>query len=555
MPFLNEQGITLDSQSNLYTQMSGLFMQIYAVQDDITSASQDGQMINGFIQIVQDAQTLVLNDYNSRDANSATGTQLDTLFWGLPRQGATQTVQPLSLVVNAAATLYGLDQTVNPALSYQDPNGNVYQLQTTQNPSGAGTYVYPFVAQTPGNITSPLNTITVPVTVNLAVTSANNPTTFTYQGQNAESDFIYRLRGLASSAIASQGFFNSLYAALGSVQGITKVTLYNNPLTAPSPNQYCPVVGVPGNSVWAIITGSPQPSAVAAAIYANWYANTVGGQSYEVTQADSSMFPVYWDYVALEPVWIEFTASSIDGVNAPKTAAIIAGIPAILNAELISGATMNINQVEAAVQQIDPNTLVTSCQISSTSSSGPWSNTLIPTAANYQLEAVSANISIQEYTLGINPATLTILELGTETFSETGGVTPYTYSLLQNNSGGTINASTGAYVAGTTTISVTDKVQVTDAYGNTAVAVIVVNPYVVSVIPPSPSVVPRGTVNFTSSGGYGTITWAISHNESGVNAMINSSTGVYSAGNAAGTDTISATDSLGNIGYAHVSVS
>lgn len=52
-------------------------------------------------------------------------------------------------------------------------------------------------------------------------------------------------------------------------------------------------------------------------------------------------------------------------------------------------------------------------------------------------------------------------------FAATGGTAPYSFSLLTNNSGGSINPLTGVYTAGAT-FGVTDTVRVTDASGGTA---------------------------------------------------------------------------------------
>jgi hypothetical protein len=59
------------------------------------------------------------------------------------------------------------------------------------------------------------------------------------------------------------------------------------------------------------------------------------------------------------------------------------------------------------------------------------------------------------------------------TFTGLGGYGTLTYSFQTNNSGGTLNASTGAYTAGSVS-GVTDTLLVTDAFGNTATASVTV---------------------------------------------------------------------------------
>jgi hypothetical protein len=153
--------------------------------------------------------------------------------------------------------------------------------------------------------------------------------------------------------------------------------------------------------------------------------------------------------------------------------------------------------------------------------------------------------------LMISPATITLNAGGAQTFSVSGGVSPYTYSMVTNNSGGTINASTGAYIAGTIG-GVTDTVQVTDTVGNTSTATVRVRaPLVIS--PASVTVSTGGSQAFSASGGVSPYTYSIATNNSG--GTINASTGAYIAGAKAGvTDTVRVIDTSGSISNAVVTV-
>ncbi len=77
--------------------------------------------------------------------------------------------------------------------------------------------------------------------------------------------------------------------------------------------------------------------------------------------------------------------------------------------------------------------------------------------------------------VSISPVTASVAPTGSQTFSASGGSggSGYTWSLVTNASGGSVNASTGAYTAGPTG-NVTDVVQVTDSLGNTATASVTV---------------------------------------------------------------------------------
>jgi hypothetical protein len=126
----------------------------------------------------------------------------------------------------------------------------------------------------------------------------------------------------------------------------------------------------------------------------------------------------------------------------------------------------------------------------------------------------------------------------------------FTWSISTNNSGGTINAGTGAYTAGAKP-NVKDTVKVADAGGASATVDVLVGAGV-TITPAGAFVPPFGTQTFGARGGSGTgYTWSFAANLS--NGSVKD--GVYVAGpNGDLTDVIIAADSLGNVGIANVTV-
>ncbi len=152
----------------------------------------------------------------------------------------------------------------------------------------------------------------------------------------------------------------------------------------------------------------------------------------------------------------------------------------------------------------------------------------------------------------IAPATASVPPRGVLTFIASGGSgSGFTWSLSTNASGGSVNASTGAYTAGATG-SVTDVVRVVDSLGNAATRTVAVGPGVS--ISGVTAVAPRGSATFTASGGSGSgYAWSLSTNVSG--GSINASTGVYTAGATPNvTDVVRVVDSLGNGANQNVTV-
>lgn len=138
--------------------------------------------------------------------------------------------------------------------------------------------------------------------------------------------------------------------------------------------------------------------------------------------------------------------------------------------------------------------------------------------------------------LAISPATKTLAVNNVFTFSATGGVSPYTYSVVSG--GASINATSGAYTAPAAAGSAT--VRVTDGYGNTSNATVTINA-ALAISPASDVITVVDTKTFTSTGGVSPYTYSVSSGTGSINA----STGLYTPAGA-GTIIITSTDSIGN---------
>lgn len=131
--------------------------------------------------------------------------------------------------------------------------------------------------------------------------------------------------------------------------------------------------------------------------------------------------------------------------------------------------TFNLSTITSvlALLYVTTNTLQTSGPVAITFAYNQnFTNTLTPAAKNYQFILSSANIVI--IAIILYPVTSAIAKLATETFTAVGGYGAYTFSIQTNNSGGSINSSTGLYTAGSS--AGVDTILVTDVLGNTATA-------------------------------------------------------------------------------------
>jgi hypothetical protein len=457
-------GLETQTETELVDFFTSAYEAIYGTDINLDSDTPDGQMMRIFVQVVVDLLDLVTQVYNGFDPDLAIGRVLDerVTYNGIQRQAGTYTTTDCTIVIDQALTLFGLDQDVEPVYTVSDNAGNQWNLVTTVSPSVAGTYSYTFRSAVPGEVLTTPNTITVPVTVVLGVVSINNPSTYLTLGINEESDAVLRVRRQKSVSLASQGYLAGLLAALENINGVTSAFVYENDTSGT-------VGGVPGHSIWVIIAGSGYSDAsIAQAIYTkrNAGCGMFGSISYVVTQPDGSPFVVYWDIVTTVDLYIQFTATSLDGINPPNIAAIKSGLVTSFVPQVFE--KVNINNLATDVQAIDPNTLVTLSGFSLTSG-GSYTPTLQPASKNEQFVVVADNIIIIPMIL--SPTVVTVAALGSQQFTALGGFGGMTFTVDVNVSGGSIDG-TGLYTAGPT--PGTDIVKVVDSLGNEATATVTV---------------------------------------------------------------------------------
>ena len=159
--------------------------------------------------------------------------------------------------------------------------------------------------------------------------------------------------------------------------------------------------------------------------------------------------------------------------------------------------------------------------------------------------------SVMQVSLAATQPATQVAPTSSTGFNVNGGGGTYTWTLVTNNSGGSIDATTGAYIAGATG-GVSDLVRVSDGTSTGYIVVSVGAP--VSILPSTAAVAGGGSKTFTAAGGSSTgYTWAITSNASG--GSINASTGAYTAGATPGSDVIRVTDSVGNTSTVSVVVS
>ncbi len=386
---IDSSGLQTATQAELIAKFTSAYQTIYGAGISISSDSPDGQMMMIFIQVVLDVLDLVKQSNSSFNPDTAIGVLLDqrVAINGIKRQAGTYSITPITIVTSIGLNLYGLDQTIQPVYTIQDLAGNKWQLVNTVIGVSIGTNIYNFQAISPGANLTIINTITTSVTIVLGVSSVNNPSSQSVIGISEESDYTLKIRRQKSVALSSSGFVSGLQASLQNINGVTYTKIYENKTDSVDSD------GTNGHSIWVVVGGSGSSAEIANSIYKKRGSgcNMRGAQSYTIIQLDGSSFIVNWDTVVTDTVYVQFSASSLDGLNVPLTANILSQLPTLYVPGVYE--KLNVNDLATLVQQIDNNCLVFNAGFS-TSLLGTYTNTLLPSGKNRRFAFSSANIAI-----------------------------------------------------------------------------------------------------------------------------------------------------------------
>lgn len=460
MNALTPEGIVTDTQAELIQKYTDGMKAIYGDDINLAPDTPDGQQMMITIQMIQDKGDLLKQIFTSFDPDQAIGKVQDrrNAINGIQRKDGTYSSQYLDVTVSQAVTLFGIDNgsQVNEIYTVSDNVGNKWLLVSTVNIPSAGTSNLLFRAEFPGAIITTPNTINVPVSVVIGVESINNPTVQFVTGIDEETDMQYRVRRQKAVALSSEGYVDSLEAALQNIDGITYAIVIENDTSDISSD------GQPAHSVWVILEGTAEDVTIATTIFAKKSAgsSTFGDLSYDVTLRSGNKKTFRWDLVEPEALFVKMNIDSIDGETAPNVAGIVQKLPTLLLPNV--NEKVNVNTVAKLVQQIDSNALATNIGLGKTPT-GPFTSVITPTSKKNRFFVQSSNVIVLPMQL-TPPEIAQIVPADTRLFKVAGGYGTIIWTMFQNESGGSVSTS-GLYTAGAT-VPATDIVRATDSLGN-----------------------------------------------------------------------------------------
>jgi uncharacterized phage protein gp47/JayE len=383
-------GLEIKTITEIVADLTTSMQTIYGSDINVAQNSPDGQLINIFAQAAEDNLELLSDVYNSFSVELAYGVVLDqrVALNGLARIEGTYTVTNVTVVVDRAITLTGLDALVTDptavVFTVADDQGNQFYLETTHIFSVAGSAALAFRAVTIGQVETTINTITNQVTTILGVTSINNPSVATSTGINEETDAQLKVRHAEMFKLAAYGPADAVRAAMLSVDGVSDAYVIENDTSGT-------VNSVPRNSIWCIVNGGTDAD-VAAAIYSKKApgCGLFGGETVVVTRPQGNSISIKFDRAVTEDLYIQFSLVAVYSGAAWDEDDIKTQLVEMLTYLLNQTAT--IGDVVRALQTIVPQAYAVSIGVSTDGMS--YQDNVSPTSAKYYFVLDTARIDI-----------------------------------------------------------------------------------------------------------------------------------------------------------------
>jgi hypothetical protein len=392
--YFGQNGLQTKDLPTLISDLDVGMQNIYGADIITTPNSPDGQRINIGAQAGIDVRELITEVNSGFDPDQASGVVLDQRgsINNIQRLGGTYTIQPIVITCSSVCPLVGLDANYNNPLgteyTIQDNAGNKYILINSVTLSAGSTTVN-FRASNIGTVTPVINTITIPVTIVLGVTSVINSSGVLTTGVNQETDAAFKIRRLKSLGNASFAYLNGLLGYVLSLNGVVNAKLYENYTNATDVN------GIPAHCIWLIVSGGSSAD-IANAMYIKKTpgTNMKGSQTYAITTINGSVFTAQWDVPSALPLYIKFNIqTTIAGSSFNQT-----NIKAYIASNLVYGIGQyadqaNVNNIVlAAINANGGGGIPTEVKISTDNIN--WYDYETVTTLNQQFTVSTSNITI-----------------------------------------------------------------------------------------------------------------------------------------------------------------
>ena len=336
---LDSNGLSLDTRSEIYSQMQTEWQQIFGGDVNFNSNTPDGQVLQIFAQMCADYSEVIREAYNSFFPNKVGSTVQDERYAinGIFRKEGSYTIQPIKVTVDKTVTLIGLDQTSEPYTLQSDNGEQWYLLDTTTITTDSPVITASFRAKEKGNVQPAIGTITSQVTVVQGVISVNNEVAPTSYGTEEGTDEAFAIRREQSVSNPSKNNITSIKGNILALDSVNQCEVYQYTPTYDGDDELVTdAMGIPVAGTWVIVDGGDGYS-IANTIYENSSNNILKGAVTEtITTVSGQSVDIKFDRPVAVPLYIKF--------NIQETVAGSTFDTDTIKAEIVENCTFKIGQ-------------------------------------------------------------------------------------------------------------------------------------------------------------------------------------------------------------------
>lgn len=254
MSEINDNGYVVKTQNEWFEEERQLYLDIDP-QWNLDPSTPDGLKIAHDAEIFGNLDEVLQRAYNSKDPNSATGVELDTI------SAITGTFRSLGTPSQVEVTLSGVPGTLVGAGIRLESSVDNTQWTIDQNVTigGGGTVNIGATCTILGAIQADPNTITKIIDSVGGLQSVTNALSAT-AGTETETDAQLRVRRNNLVGLPGNNQIDSMLGSIGSVEGVRRFVIYENFTSVTDAN------GLPPHSIAPIVDGGTDDD-VALAIF------------------------------------------------------------------------------------------------------------------------------------------------------------------------------------------------------------------------------------------------------------------------------------------------
>lgn len=319
-PYIDGTGLHIPTYNDIKEDMIEQAKLIYGQDIYLGNDSQDYQYISSIASKVYDSYLIAQQVYNNRGPSTAIGSGLDIIVKlnGIKRDAPIYSTCKVN-VVGVAGTV------IENAIIENSVTGTKWNLPSLVTIGAGGSSEVTATCQISGPITAQIGELSSIVTPTFGWTSVNNAVA-AVPGANAESDSALRARQAKSTAIPSRSILEGLDGALRTLNGVSRVKVYENDTSVADAN------GIPAHSICIVIEGGDNTD-IATTIYLKKGpgCGTHGDVTVDIVDDYDNLTPIKFYRPSYTDIDVVLNVKALSGYTSAITALIKEEVAAYLN--------------------------------------------------------------------------------------------------------------------------------------------------------------------------------------------------------------------------------